>query len=228
MSGLVFLPGKVADVVPDDAPVGVRRPVQARSRAALQRMLEAAEQELVATGSDDLTMAAVAERAGMSVGAIYRRFEGKEQLVEAVKDRLLTRVEDDIATALGSGGDDLSEIIDVFVRALMDGFSVGAHVIPHLVGAARPVGSSERARRGLENIQQLFLDTAAAHRDEIRRSDPDTALSIAVRTITTACIHRVVVSPNAPDGLSSSQWCEQVADMATVYLTTPDRGDRPS
>jgi AcrR family transcriptional regulator len=215
-------------VVSENVPVGARRPLQARSRAALQRILESAEQELVATGSDDLTMAAVAERAGMSVGTIYRRFEGKEQLLEAVKDRLLTRVEEHIATALGSAGDDLPDVVDVFARALIDGFSVGAHVIPHLVGTARPAGASERPRRALENIHRLFLDAASAHRDEVRRSDPETALTIAARTITTACVHRVVAGENAPDGISPSQWCEQIADMATVYLTTPDRGDRPA
>ncbi|MEV6843540.1 TetR family transcriptional regulator [Actinoplanes sp. NPDC051411] len=36
----------------------------------MQRILVSAEQELAADGSDDLTMAAVAERAGMSVGSI--------------------------------------------------------------------------------------------------------------------------------------------------------------
>ncbi|MGH3097755.1 MAG: TetR/AcrR family transcriptional regulator [Streptosporangiales bacterium] len=212
----------------ENAPLGFRPPRQARSRVALQRILVSAEQELVATGFDDLNMAAVAERAGLSVGAIYRRFDGKEQLLTAVKDRLLTRVEDDITAALDSADGGLREVIDVFTRALADGFSAGAHVIPHVVGGARPIGSSERSRRALENIQRLFLDATTAHLDEVRRSDPATALAISVRTITAACIHRAVIGRNAPDGISWAQWCEQVVDMATLYLTTPDRDDRPA
>jgi AcrR family transcriptional regulator len=117
------LPGNVECVVSESAPLGFRPPQQARSRAALQRILVSAEQELVDTGSDDLTMAAVAERAGMSVGAIYRRFEGKEQLLHAVRDRLLTRVEDDIAAALDSAEGGLSDVIDAFTRAVVDGFT---------------------------------------------------------------------------------------------------------
>lgn len=213
-------------MVSENAPLGFRPPQQARSRAALQRILVSAEQELVETGSDDLTMAAVAERAGMSVGAIYRRFEGKEQLLHAVKDRLLARVEDDITAALDSAEGSLSEVIDAFTRALVDGFSACAHIIPHLFPDARPIGSSAWARRALKNIQQLFLDATTTHLDEVRRSDPATALAIAGRTITTACIHRAVLGQNVPDGISRTQWCEQVADMATVYLTTPDRNDR--
>lgn len=210
-------------VVSENAPLGFRPPRQARSRAALRRILESAEQELVATGFDDLTMAAVAERAGMSVGAIYRRFEGKEQLLSAVKDRLLTRVEDDITAALDAADDGLPEVVGAFTRALADGFSAGAHVIPHVVGGARPVGSSERSRRALENIQRLFLEATTAHLDEVRRADPAAALTVAVRTITAACIHRAVIGRNTPDGLSWDRWCDQVADMATLYLTTPDR-----
>lgn len=222
----VRLPGNVKRVVSENAPLGFRPPLQARSRAALQRILVAAEQELAATGSDDLTMAAVAERAGMSVGAIYRRFEGKEQLLTAVKDRLLTRVEDDITAALDAAEGGLAEVVDAFTRTLVDGFSASAHIIPHVVGGARPIGSSERARRALEHIQQLFVDATSAHLAEIRRSDPATALVIAARTITTACLHQAVIGRTVPDGISGPRWCEQVADMATVYLTTPDREDR--
>ncbi|MEV6843539.1 hypothetical protein [Actinoplanes sp. NPDC051411] len=116
----------------------------------------------------------------------------------------------------------------MFTRTLAEGFSAGAHVIPHVVGGARPIGSSERSRRALEHIQQLYLDATINHLDEVRRSDPATALAIAGRTITTTCIHRAVIGRDTLDGVSLPRWCEQVADMATVYLTTPDRGHRPA
>jgi len=208
-------------VTSGNAPLGFRPPQQARSRAALRRILASAEDVLATTGPDDFTMAAVAERAGLSVGAIYRRFEGKEQLLIAVKDRLLTRVEDDITAALGAAGDGLADVIAAFTRALADGFSAGAHVIPHVLGTARTTESAERSRRALENIQRMFLDAATAHRDEIRRPDPATALTVVFRTISSACIHRAVTWRSWPDGLSWATWSEQVAAMATAYLTTP-------
>ena len=185
-----------------------------------------AEQVLAETGFDDLAMAAVAERAGLSVGAIYRRFEGKEHLLVAVKDRLLTRVEDDITVALDAPGRSLPDVVDRFTHALADGFSAGAHVVPHVVGKGQGLGSSERSRRALDSIQRLFLDAATVHLDEVRRSDPTTALAIAFRTITAACIHRTITWRAVPDGISWERWSEQVADMATLYLTTPDPGDR--
>ncbi len=192
----------------------------------MQRILVAAEQVLAATGFDELTMAAVADRAGLSVGAIYRRFEGKEQLLNAVKDRLLTRMEDDITTALETVEGGLPEVVDAFTRALADGMSAGAHVIPHVVGKARTTESSERSRRALEHIERLFLDATTAHLGEIRRAEPMTALLVAFRTIIAGCIHRTVTLHAWPDGISWNRWAEQVADMATMYLTSPDRGDR--
>jgi AcrR family transcriptional regulator len=83
---------------------GPREPPQTRSREALRRILRAAEEVLAADGFDDFTMAAVAERSGVSIGGIYRRFDSKVQLVAAVKDRVLTRVEDNIAERLVRSG----------------------------------------------------------------------------------------------------------------------------
>jgi AcrR family transcriptional regulator len=214
-------------VASGNAPLASYPPQQARSRAALQRILTAAEEVLAATGFDDFTMGAVAERAGLSVGAIYRRFEGKEQLLTAVKDRLLNQVEEGITAAVEAADGGLPEIIDAFTRALADGLSAGAHVIPHALGKTRTTEASERSQRALDNIQRLFLDAATAHLDEVRRSDPMTALALAFRTITGACIHRTVTLHTWPDGISWGQWSEQVADMATLYLTTPDRGHDP-
>jgi AcrR family transcriptional regulator len=92
------------DVVTDRQVPGVdlRPPQQARSRAVLQKVLGAAEDVLALDGLDGFTIAAVAERAGVSVGGLYRRFTGKEQLLAAVKDRLLTRLETRLSEALAS------------------------------------------------------------------------------------------------------------------------------
>jgi AcrR family transcriptional regulator len=42
-------------------------------------------------------MAAVSKRAGVSIGAIYGRFEGKSGLLRAVKDRALHQLEAELA-----------------------------------------------------------------------------------------------------------------------------------
>jgi AcrR family transcriptional regulator len=204
----------------------VHPPQQARSRASLQKILAAAELVLAADGTDDFTMATVAERAGVSVGAVYRRFTGKEQLLAAVKDRLLNQLESEIAEALAASQARLADVIDAFTKALVEGLSAGSQVFPALLSPDRSTEASIRGRQALATVQRLFLDAAARHIAEVRRSNPMTALVMAERTITGACIHRVVVVPQLPDGVSWPQWAEQVADMAIRYLTSPDRTGR--
>lgn len=219
-------PGNVAGVGSDKNPLGFHPPQQARSRAALQRVLTAAEQVLATGDSDELTMAAVAERAGVSVSSIYGRFAGKDQLVAAVKDRMLTRMEEDIASALGAPNAGLPDVVAAFTRALADGFSARAHVIPYVIRSGEHnKEAAERGIRALETIQQLFVDAAMNHVDEVRRSDPATALVVTVRTIMGACVYRTVAMPVWPDGTSWGRWATEVSGMAIAYLSTPESGD---
>ena len=63
----------------------VLRPQQERSRAALAKIVQAAEKILRKNGIDGFSMAAVAEAADLPVGNIYRRFKGKDELLQAIK-----------------------------------------------------------------------------------------------------------------------------------------------
>ena len=68
-------------------------PQQERSTRVLLKVLEAAETILRRDGAEGLTMPAVALEAGVSVGGIYRRFQTKQDLLRAIKDRHLARSE---------------------------------------------------------------------------------------------------------------------------------------
>lgn len=218
--------GNVMRVTSGNAPPGLNPPRQARSREALRKILAAAEDVLADTGIDDFTMAVVAERAGMSVGAIYRRFEGKEQLLNAVKDRMLSRLEDDLAGALDAATGGLRDVVQAFTRTLADD---GAHtpVVTQLVWQSEGVHGHGRFRQALENAQRRFLDAATAHLAEVRRANPEEALVIVFRTIIAARAHRKLTWDVWPDGIGWDRWSEEVADMALLYLTTPgDPADR--
>lgn len=201
-------------------------PQQARSRATLHKVLTAAEQVLAGDGIHEFTVAAVAERAGVSVGAIYRRFTGKEQLINAVKDRLVGEIENALSAELRAARPGLVGVVDAFTRALVGSFSAGGRVLPEIAGARRDAESLERSTRALSSIQRLFLDAAAPHAAEIRRSDAGTALAITGRTIAASCIQRALTEHLVPDDLSWSVWQQQLVEMAQLYLTTPEPGER--
>src|SRR4051812_31598135 len=62
---------------------------QARSRLTQQRILEAGTALLEEGGTEALTVAAVAARAGVSVGSVYRRFGGKDRPIAALQHDLI-------------------------------------------------------------------------------------------------------------------------------------------
>ena len=71
------------------APAGdLRRPRQARSRASYRRLVAAAKAVLGAKPFDEATVAEIAARAGLTVGAFYARFADKEALLRHLEDDL--------------------------------------------------------------------------------------------------------------------------------------------
>jgi len=78
-------------------------PVQARSTARLTALLDAAAAVVDEIGFERLTTAMVAERAGASIGTVYRYFPDRITLLQALGarnlDRVLTRVSDAVTDA---------------------------------------------------------------------------------------------------------------------------------
>lgn len=196
---------------------GFRPPQQARSRAALQRLLTAAEQVLAEQGPESFTVAAVASQAGMSVGTIYRRFDGKEQLLHAVKDRLLTQLETSVRDALRSAPPDLRSIFTAFVAALAQTFEEHDGIFPELLDAQRSDGR-DRGLAALSAIQDALLEALPLSSADVEN------LKMAARTIIGACVHRAATSRFWPDDRPWETWAEEAAEMALAYLTSPPTG----
>jgi AcrR family transcriptional regulator len=66
-----------------------RRPQQARSRARVQRLLEAADRVLADEGYSALTVRRLAEEAEVPVGTIYQFFDDKGAVVDALARRYI-------------------------------------------------------------------------------------------------------------------------------------------
>jgi len=69
-----------------------KTPVQARSTASVEAILEATIQVLLAVGKEKLTTTKVAARAGVSVGTLYQYFPNKSALLLAALTRHLDEV----------------------------------------------------------------------------------------------------------------------------------------
>jgi AcrR family transcriptional regulator len=68
-------------------------PQQARSRALIQRVLDAAEELLAAEGVEALTTTRIAAEADVAVGSLYQYFPDKATIVDALANRYLDEFE---------------------------------------------------------------------------------------------------------------------------------------
>src|ERR1700709_2244902 len=79
-----------------------KEPVQARSTARLTALLDAAAAAVQELGYERLTTAMVAERAGASIGTVYRYFPDRIAVLQALASRNLERALRGSAAACGA------------------------------------------------------------------------------------------------------------------------------
>jgi AcrR family transcriptional regulator len=119
-------------------------PVQARSAASVEAILEATVQVLLQSGKERLTTTRVARRAGVSVGTLYQYFPNKRALLQAVLKRHLNTVtkaiEDVCVEQKGQSVRQMATaLVTAFLEAKMkDGkTSVALYAVSSDVGGAR-------------------------------------------------------------------------------------------
>ncbi|MFJ3531751.1 MULTISPECIES: TetR/AcrR family transcriptional regulator [unclassified Streptomyces] len=205
-----------------DCPAPYKEPQQARSAATLARVLRAAEDIASSAGLEEMTMTGVAERAGVSVGTIYRRFEDKEQLINALTERMLDRREEYVAERLREAEPSLSGVMDAYAHALLRSFADSNNLFPELL-RARGAKVTDRGARTITVVHGLLLEAAAPYADQIRRSDPQAALDTAARALLGACFHNSVRPDPATGETAQRRYADELSDMALAYLLTPDR-----
>lgn len=109
---------------PDQATGG--RP---RSREATAAILEAVIEILAEEGWEGLTMAGIAEEAGVAKTTIYRRWDSKEEVVVAALENFVADFPvPDTGTLAG-------DLRDVMIRAVDAYQGIAGRIVPSLVGA---------------------------------------------------------------------------------------------
>ena len=161
-----------------------RPPQQTRSQETLDRILDAAERVLDEKSFTEATLAEIMERAGVTVGAFYRRFPDKDALLHLLDERFFHEMQDRAGELLDPKhwrGASIAEILSEFSRTAVDVYStrrgvarslfLRARVDPVIQATARQVNA-----RCIELLRALLLDPI--RRAEITHPDPERALAL--------------------------------------------------
>ena len=160
-----------------------------RSAAADSAILDAARSILVADGYGGLTMAGVAQRAGVSTATLYRRFQHREDLVVAA---VAGHDESSPTPDTGNLGDDVRMIVRDTVRTFRS--ERGALILAFLGEATRNPALSETLRVRLVSTRRAELREVfirAAERGEI---ELPAAVDVVVDLLGGPLFYRLVVT----------------------------------
>ncbi|MFF9810383.1 TetR family transcriptional regulator [Streptomyces coeruleorubidus] len=189
-----------------------RAPVQRRSAERLTRILDACASLLDEVGYDALSTRAVAQRAGVPIGSVYRFFGNKRQMVDALAQRNLEHYSERIVQRLREAGDGgwreaMDAVLDEYLemKRTAPGFSLVdfGNQIP--VGA-RQAEPNHRVADRLTELLSGYLDREPD--EELRR-----VFLIAVETADTL-VH--LAFRVAPDG--DQKIIEEMREMLRAYL----------
>ena len=165
----------------------LRQPKQSRSRRTLQRITRAALELIAEKGVEGTTISAIVRRAGSSVGSFYARFDGKDDLLVYLDERIWESAEERWEEATeGSWGDGaIPQVVSELARlyAQLELMHRGARDALAQALRGPGAGPSEAALRFkakvLEDSRRLLL----ARSDAIRHPVPDLAVEMTCRSL---------------------------------------------
>lgn len=181
-------------------------PQQERSRESLRKLLKAATEVLGQHGVDGTTIPRIAQHAGLTPGAVYRRFRDKDELLETAILGILERQDERLKA--GMTPDMTAKIpLDVFAEQIIGSMVVTYRANAALLralrhftqGRANSEFMKKAAKLELRTFERL-VDLVLAGRKDIRHPNPRTAVSLGLLMITST-LYELVVMP-----VSAKQW----------------------
>lgn len=162
---------------------------EARKAATRERIVSGALEQVAQGGYASASMQAVADRAGVAVGTVYRHFPSKADLFAEVFRRASQRELDvvrEVSSRGGSAGERVAAAVEAFCRRALAGPVLAYSQIAEPVD---PAVESERLRlrRGYRDAFAAVLEDGVAS-GELRPHDSETIASALVGGLAEALV----------------------------------------
>jgi AcrR family transcriptional regulator len=159
-----------------------RPPQQVRSRETLDRILDAAEQVLTEKAFGEATLAEIMDRAGVTVGAFYRRFPDKDALLHHLDERFFTELRlraDDVLSPERWRDATARQIIEGFTAQAVDVYSTRRGLLRSLFLRARTdTVLQQSAMRVNEHFIGSLRTVLLPLRSQMSHPDPERAVEV--------------------------------------------------
>lgn len=211
-----------------------RPPQQTRSQETLDRILDAAERVLEEKSFTEATLAEIMERAGVTVGAFYRRFPDKDALLHLLDERFFEHMReraDELLDPAHWRGASVTEILTEFARTAVDVYASKRGVARSLFLRARvdPVIQSTGRQINAHNIARLrLLLLDPSRRAEVTHPDPERAIALGFMMFFGALRETTVFGEVWPEHqeLIGENLGDEMAHLYLSYLGVRDERPR--
>ena len=202
--------------MPSRAPDARHTPRQARSRTIVSAIVEAGRQLLVAEGTGALTTNRIAERAGVSIGSLYRYFENKEAIVAAICEGETGR---ELAGIRGAARWEIEDLPLADALARLVDFQLERHRRLLELGGdhyrARQRDFSLTSRVGGDTVERRIHELLLRHRARVRVRDPEQAAFVIACGVS-AIVRRAV--DERPEALALPAFRDELVDLLCAYV----------
>jgi AcrR family transcriptional regulator len=155
-----------------------KTPVQARSTASVNAILDATIQVLLRVGKERLTTTRVALRAGVSVGTLYQYFPNKSALLQAVLKRHLDEVTEAVERACKEQqGATLRQMATALITAFFEAKIRNAKTSVALYSVSSDVDGAKIVQQTGTRTHKAIVEMLASSRDRLA-TDPQTVASL--------------------------------------------------
>jgi AcrR family transcriptional regulator len=162
---------------------------QERSRQTLARLLKAAIEVLDKEGLDGATIPRIAKHAGVTPGAIYRRFPDKDALLREVCLRMLesnARHTEERLRPEKWEGKSLADIAEFVIQTTLKGYALHRGLLRAFALFAFQHSDLAFAREAEAlqwQVMRTVTDLLLTRRGEIRHPDPEFAVPFALMMV---------------------------------------------
>jgi AcrR family transcriptional regulator len=196
-----------------------KRPVQERSRATVDAIVQAAAYILIRDGYSKLTTNRIADRAGVNVASLYQYFPSKEAILAELQRRHVAEQRAAMRKVLEEHrGQDL----ETTVRALVL-MGMAAHAVAPQVHAALAQMLPMRRSRSGDESDPVMREVAHALVSAVPEGSDRSLILWIVETVSHAVIHCGVVE--RPGDLASGRLGEELIRLLRAYLGATDDRD---